>query len=738
MSRLLHTHRHTVATGLLYAAATAAALILAFASPVAVDGDGPADLPLYLLMLAHGVWAVVLFVPAPGRTHNRLRRFFFVPELLLAVTTLFFLFNYIYALNANMEYVERFIDDGTLRLALDTATERAVAFARFSPFLAVNLIVYVYARLRKGRLLARAQMAGPPAASSPATRFGGVVGMSSPGGRRYSRNFMARQLSNWALPIAGLAALVQAIAFPSFAVLEGVGVLGWVALVPLFLLFRICDYRRGVFYGAFFGTTLTMASNYWLATFNLVSLQFAVVLFFGFYLVFMLVVLPVYHRAGRFRVLVLPLAWTFFELARSSGFLGYPWTLVAHSQFANVPLIQISSITGVWGVSFLVLLVNSGLAETIHRRFLVHSNESDTSPPLEGFARVIAAYLAPLIRVAKRVPAVWRPAVLTVAAAFAVWVLGGVVLLIDAAGEPPERTARVALIQQNTDPRQAQYTTTLSILQRLTDEALEDEPDLVAWSETAFVPNIRRWAAEDPPGSLTGVVNRFLDYQESIGTWLLTGNDDYELVRTIDGREVTRNGYNASVLFDDEGSRRETYRKIRLVPFTEYFPYQDTLPWVYEMLQEFDVYLWEPGRERTVFEHPKFTFSTPICFEDVFPNEVRQFVNAGAEVILNQTNDYWSLTEVQAKQHYAGAMFRAVENRRPMLRSTASGLTSHIDTHGRLIESLPYFEEAWMTTDVALPEDPSRTVYSRFGDWFPLASLAGFLLIAGAAMRRER
>lgn len=528
---------------------------------------------------------------------------------------------------------------------------------------------------------------------------------------------MLHYLSLWALPVVALSAFLQVIAFPSFLVLDGIAVFGWVALVPLFLLFRICSYRRSVFYGTFFGTLVTMLSNYWLATFNLVSLQFAVVLFFGFYLAFMIVALELHRTVRRFPVLVLPLAWTFFELARSSGFLGYPWTLVAHSQYANTALIQVSALTGVWGVSFLVLLVNSGLAESLWR-FLSGERIEDFRPT-------------------RRVPTPLRPAASVLAVALTVWVAGGLALAFDSFRAEPQRSARVSLIQQNTDPRQAQYRTTLGILQRLTDEALADEPDMIAWSETAFVPNIRRWAAEDPPGALTPVVNEFLRYQESIGTWLLTGNDDYELIRTLDGREITRNGYNAAVLFDDKGSRRETYRKIRLVPFTEYFPYSDLLPGIYGILQEFDVYLWEPGRERTVFEHPKFTFATPICFEDVFPNEVRQFVRAGAEVIMNLTNDYWSLTEVQAKQHFAGAMFRAVENRRPMLRSTASGLTSHIDTHGRILATLPYYEEAWMTADVSLRNNPPTTIYTRLGDWFPVLSglaLVGLLL----ASRRTR
>ncbi len=682
--------RTAVVTAALYAAAAVAALIIAATGPFALDGDGPADLPLYLLMVAHAAWAIALLASPRRFSRRRLRRALLAPEVLLAVTAVFFLFNYIYALNANMEYVERFIEDGTLRLALDTATERLNAFIRFVPFFVVNIVCYLFPRIRMRRLLASSLLDHVPTHSRACA--------------------VRRELVFWSLPIAALAAFVQAIAFPNFLVLDGIGVFGWVALVPLFLLIAVNPYGRAVFYGTWFGTLLTMQSNFWLATFNLVSLQFAVVLFFGYFVLFMLVAVWIYKRITPLRFLVFPLAWTLFEMLRSSGFLGYPWTLLGHSQFASTALIQVSAITGVWGVSFLVLLVNAAIAESL-TRYLFSPHDSR---------------------------AVWRPLVTGASVVAVVWVGGAFALFAASRAEPPERTARVALVQQNTDPRQAQYRTTLRILQRLTDEALEEEPDLVAWSETAFVPNIRRWAAEDPPGSLTPVVNDFLDYQEKIGQWLLTGNDDYELIRTLDGREVQRNGYNAAVLFDDTGGRRETYRKIRLVPFTEYFPYRDTLPWVYEILQEFDVYLWEPGRERTVFHHPKFTFSTPICFEDVFPNEVRQFVNAGADVILNLTNDYWSLTEVQAKQHFAGALFRAVENRRPMLRSTASGLTSHIDPYGKIHGTLPYYEEAWMTADIGVSDNPPTTLYTRLGDWFPVASGVGLLGLVIFGIRRER
>jgi len=290
---------------------------------------------------------------------------------------------------------------------------------------------------------------------------------------------------------------------------------------------------------------------------------------------------------------------------------------------------------------------------------------------------------------------------------------------------------RIGLIQQNSDPRKHDYERTFDSLRRLSDLALREDPDMVVWSETAFVPNIRRWSEEDPRRyRLARLVRSFLEYQEQMDTYLVTGNDDYRRVLDAEGEEIERLNFNAAVFFGPEGERLETYHKIRLVPFTEHFPYEETLPWVYDLLLEFDVNFWEQGDEKTVFEHPRFGFSTPICFEDIFPNEVRGFVRNGAEVIVNISNDYWSLTPVQAKQHFIGSVFRTVENRRPMVRATASGLTAHIDRWGRIRATAPYYEEAYLIADVKIPADDVTTVYTRFGDWFPLASAAAVILMA--------
>jgi apolipoprotein N-acyltransferase len=242
------------------------------------------------------------------------------------------------------------------------------------------------------------------------------------------------------------------------------------------------------------------------------------------------------------------------------------------------------------------------------------------------------------------------------------------------------------------------------------------------------VPNIRRWSHEDPSVyPLAGLVRDFLAYQKTIGKWLLTGNDDYSLVMQ-NGTEERRD-YNGSVLFSPQGTRVETYHKIHLVPFTEYFPFKNQLPGIYRLLLSFDAYLWEPGDRRVVFRHPLFAFSTPICFEDVFPDDVRRFVQEGAEVILNLSNDYWSLTEAEGMQHAANAVFRAVENGRPIARAAASGLTCMVDPYGRITARSPFYTESFLIVDVPLSSS-RRTLYTQWGDWFPVTLAVLIFLLA--------
>ena len=387
--------------------------------------------------------------------------------------------------------------------------------------------------------------------------------------------------------------------------------------------------------------------------------------------------------------------------------------MLGTSQYAAIPLIQISSVTGVWGVTFVVVLFNSVAAWTLVRA--VRGERLRTAPLL-----VLAAVLA--------VGLVWG--------GLRIWTDAAETRAAGGGGRSAQRSVRLALIQQNADPRKDDYEQVYRTLKRLTESALPMRPDLVVWSETAFVPNIRRWGAEEPSSHpYARLVREYLDWQKTIGTWLITGNDDYELVPSGDGEE--RRDYNGAVLFSPEGARTATYHKIHLVPFTESFPYRKQLPAVYKLLQSFDAYLWEPGSQRVVFRHPLLSFSTPICFEDAFPNDVRLFVRAGAEAIVNLSNDYWSQTEAEAMQHAANAVFRAVENARPLVRASASGLSCSVDGLGRITARSPIYEEAALTVDLALRVH-GTTAYTRWGDWFPISMAVLLAAALAAGLRRKR
>jgi apolipoprotein N-acyltransferase len=651
--------------GWLYLAAAALEAALLFLGPWAVPWDRLvlSDYTYLVLLAVHLAAGVLLAALARGGRRPRLR--LILPEPLFLLALLFFLFTYIYALNANMDYVQRFMaSGGAVRLALDTRRERLAAAVRYLPLLAAGLAAYLWPRLRRAE-------AG-----------------RGPGGAA----------ARWSLPLALASAALSCLSFPSFAVLEGLGFLSFFALVPLFLVVEGSSLVRGWLYTVACGVLSGMLVSFWLGTYSLVTLQLVTGVLMLAYALYFLPALWLVRRLSSLRFLGLALAWVLFEYLRSIGFWGYPWGLWGTAQYRFLTLTQVAELAGVWGVSFVVLLFNSGLAAVLGALDRGRGLSRSLPAPLAAFGLILAC-------------------------------LGfGIVRRAQIEGQPISRTVRLALVQQNTDPRKEDYGATFATLRRLTDQAVQLHPDLVVWSETAFVPNIRRWSKEDPAREpLARLVREFLDYQRSLGDWLLTGNDDYEL-RTGPGGEEVRLDYNAAVLFDPQGRRIATYHKMHLVPFTEYFPFEKQLPGLYRWLLSFDVYLWEPGRERVIFHIPHLAFFTPICFEDSFPDDMRRFVLEGGEAIVNMSNDYWSLYEAEAKQHAVNASFRAVENRRPLVRATASGLTCYVDIDGDFLASTPYYQENFLIADVVLR--PERlTPYTRWGDWLPQAAAAALAVL---------
>ena len=526
------------------------------------------------------------------------------------------------------------------------------------------------------------------------------------------------------LGLVAAASILFTGSFPNFVFKNGLPFLAWFAYIPILVLIRKNNFLACAGWGAIYGFIAYNLFNYWLGAFH----PMAGAIVSSIYLVYLAAVFALLKLADvlypRRSYIVQWTIWLAYEFLRTLGFLGYSYGITGYSQWRIIPLIQIASVTGVWGVSALVTFPSFALAAAL--------KDWRIGGGLRGIGTAAAAFF----RKEKIPVVVW-------AAAVAAAVVFGIVSNRDFSSFP---TAQVALIQHNTDPWEASkapttwhineaYRKDLAILKRLSDEAILSVPmpQMVVWSETAFVPRIYWHTTYRNDQDSWAIVRELLDYLSTKDIPFLIGNDDgrMEPAKNPDPSERYRVDYNAAILFEN-GKIAGTYRKLHLVPFTEHFPYKKQLPFFYNILEKADIHFWEKGEEETVFQGPGFTFSAPICFEDTFGYLSRNFVRRGADVLVNISNDAWSNSLPAQNQHLSMAVFRTIENYRPMVRSTASGQTCAIDPSGRIIAMAAPFTEAWL--NVTIPLVKGDTLYTLYGDYLALAFtfIAVILLLSGA------
>jgi apolipoprotein N-acyltransferase len=203
---------------------------------------------------------------------------------------------------------------------------------------------------------------------------------------------------------------------------------------------------------------------------------------------------------------------------------------------------------------------------------------------------------------------------------------------------------------------------------------------------------------------------------------------------------------NASILVSKEGKVIDTYGKMHPVPFAETIPFFE-VEWVSRFFRKV-VGIWNhwvSGTRHTIYTVPlarggEMSFGTPICFEDGFAGVCRGFITRGADVLVNITNDSWSKTWSSEIQHFQAARFRAIENRRVLVRSTNGGLSAVVGPWGEIRARMPYFERTYRTVDVPVYRSERLTPYSRFGDWFSLAIIAllFIVLVADVLPKKKR
>jgi len=513
-------------------------------------------------------------------------------------------------------------------------------------------------------------------------------------------------------------AVLLLFAFPGLSVPS----LAWIAFVPFFFLITGTSLKRVTGFVYLSGLIFWAGLLYWITYVTWVG-YVSLVLYLSLYFVaFAWLCGFLRYRLGLSFIWSAPVVWTSLEYVRTYLLTGFPWGLLGSSQYSFLPLIQIAEWTGVYGVSFLVMIGNAWLFEVLvavlqKRPYL---RFAEASFPL-ALLTTIFIYGGTFLQYPERPAA---PQELTDANQ----PLEVFIPTVGPSQKKEEKKIQVALVQGNIpqdikiDKEMEQYIQ--GEYRRLTLRALQEQkPNLVIWPETALPVYLRY-----DESALRYLAQLIRETQVP----LLVGSSDIQKQDSQKGFEIeNRNYFNSAFLIKPGKGLVEHYNKIHLVPFGEYVPWE-WIPGLRKATPIEETY--SPGRVFTVFDFD-LPFSAVICFEDIFPNLVRQFVKAGAHWIVNMTNDGWFRESAAAMQHASLALFRCVENRVWMARCTNTGVTCLIDPYGQIQKQVEDAQgrNIWVTGSIAgeIGDQLKTTFYTRYGDvfcWLNCLAVIGMLV----------
>jgi apolipoprotein N-acyltransferase len=339
-------------------------------------------------------------------------------------------------------------------------------------------------------------------------------------------------------------------------------------------------------------------------------------------------------------------------------------------------MIQIADITGIYGVSFLVVAVNGAFADI----FLIKKRTEDM--PLFPLSHTIIG-----------------------AGVLCLVILSTIVYgQIRLKQERPGKYMTVSIAQGNIEQDKKwnhQYQdTVLEIYKELSLRAKSFHPSLIVWPETALPFHF---------GTDDIYTKELIDFQKQLNTYLLFGS---VLVKEQSDERYLMS--NSAVLLDTDGNTVYSYDKIHLVPFGEYVPLRNLLFFIDKMVVGIGDYI--PGERHTLAPFPLGGFAPLICYEVIFPGLVRKFFANGGDFIVNITNDAWFGKTSGPYQHFSMAVLRAVENRKPVIRAANTGISGFIDSNGRILSRSDLFQRELLVMKIRT--DSTRSFYARYGDLF--------------------
>ncbi len=503
------------------------------------------------------------------------------------------------------------------------------------------------------------------------------------------------------IPASVLSGILLALAYPR----ADLGPLAFAALVPFLLALRDCGRSAALARGYACGLAFFTALLYWIPGVMVVygGLPWTVaipilallVLYLSTYVALFAVGIGLaWTRFGPLSLPAAPVLWVGLELVRGRALTGFPWGLLGYSQYRDPPLLQASTLGGIYAVSFLVMAANTGLALLLIRR------------GRRGHRGAGAALLA------------------AVALAHA----GGWLALRDA--EPAGRGGFVAAaVQANVSQDEkwapgAEGRIVLS-LARLTREAAATGAGLVVWPESSSPYSFRRPLRSADDGARAPSIEPYGPYLDfvagltrDLGVTLIAGSVDYGFAGSGSGARDLR-AFNSAFVVGPDGVLGPSYAKVHLVPFGEYVPLQRVLFFVDRMVRG-AIAGFAPGTRLDPLPTPAGGAGTLICYEAIFPELVRRIARRpGTAFLVNITNDAWFGRSAAPYQHLAMAAVRAAENRRYLLRAANTGISALVDPWGRIVARTRLDESVVLSGALAARTD--LTPYARRGDLFAWA-----------------
>ncbi len=492
--------------------------------------------------------------------------------------------------------------------------------------------------------------------------------------------------------------IFYALSFPTYNLSASI----WFIFAPVLAYSYIMPINKTVRFSFFYSIPFFILAYYWLYGFWVPALFVIIPLFAVYHAFFFFLIAYIGKKLKSVRWLIVPMIWISSELLRSIGFHGFQWNLIGDSQWHNTIMIQSADIFGVWGVSFLVLISNSVLAEII-------CSAVETRSLKRCFHRNNG---------------------LKIAVVFAVLVANLVYGFISynkyeriSINSPKEK---LALIQPNIgshDPWWEKHWDYYGIIWKLNAEAALKNPDMIVWSET-MVRNLVWYYLENYNSDTdVNIFNiRFIKMPQEFGIPILFTSPD----------QIDDKYYNAADYLDPLTNIRQNNSKIHLVPFGEWMPVYDSVPVLRKLMDIEGAGSFFPSAKFNIIQERKAKIRVLICFEDIYSILARKFIKKGVNYFINTTNDGWAYKlgfPHPMWQHLAGATLTAVSVRRPIARAANTGVTGIIDATGGFKGNIGNYVRGFYIGDISIIDEKIETVFVKYGFAFPYAILFITLLV---------